>query len=1671
MSIRDFFSRSRDIPFRGVEREASNAARVQRLQRASRLMDLTPLLPTESAADESKRYAASERELRSIEMSLHRTADHRNVRVRALHDATVDAIAHIREGFTTSYTVRVEIANQSDNLVRSRFTTVHINTRARQGTEAFLDALEAALTVRVDLGNVIVVGEVPTTAGTAAEQKERAARPPVVQARREHSNYNGEDDSIVNYYIRSMNNVSVNLHTMVDAAMFGSELSYMNISGHAKRDVFSDADKYKNACGFELIFKQFGTTIADTEAFLNIKVTDGLTPDQMLRVFQHNKQALIVADMRGNVIVHNHYGAFVGASKKRKPVVYVACGAHWRIPTVEFRRRIMNKIRGGNAPTFVDEQVKNKKRAPATMVGALTFAEAIETSNKFINATPALVIDQDELKAPESEAVYDTEYARLLKIYKDWYKVAKKPFSGKASYKRTADEKLAFKTERKARKATVTKYKLDYAKRLKEYNKAVKVLTRKAKKPTTHLSIFLAGRDCLKAEWIKEIKAKRLYTSVKYRNNAMVSITLNSRVKITIDVQAKDREKAWNELAPKDSFYGTGWSGIASKHFGAVAKRHGGFIRSTPNATVLDFTGNHSCGGVTYTDRVGEVDMNNRTAHIFDCYRQYASIMREGGFYTIDIDQEIVPSAHPKNFICNKKIRTDRIYFVQAPLGSKAYVWLGGGFVDYQLISAWYDSYHTPEDVAYLNDCIVGYLPIVHQRRNDDIIREFVDTCYATLSSDAAKKRVVNFMCGLFVSDYGRKAHQQYFTDDKDECAFYFTTMNAHVKYVDTACEYKTSKGGYKKVYAIRGYSESTKTSTNIYVNRAIVQRGRAQMLRMLAVVEANPHAQLIGMHVDSMAYTLPVGLKPLFDIAYKPSFGDLRTYKKGLKNICKMPTTPIMTPTDTADMYVFRGIPENAHKAYITQYRESIAQRTKLRAIMKGSMTWYNEEYKGAPVPADLLLGCSLAPKAAEEIPWNGAIATIEYESLSEELNNIPRYKTRAFVEAVAGCGKTYYLNQCSVALLAKGFRVCRATFTHAAAQLIDGGTLHSLFGMSCVNGTMTTSQISRVIDQYDVLLIDEAPYVPIEVWRILQRFPPAFRIYCFGDCLQNEPVMAPFTIANTQAMRSVCGGRRMVLTKQWRSNPEYVADTIKYRTLCQDFPTEESIHALPAGVNDGSKLTMAEMADMRHLFCTNAPRARLNSRIASYKAASHDGATRFNMSERCQGIKYSNYEYPNIDVLASIVRAEGPSFDPSLLKFFREYLAKAERTSTGGWRVGVNYVSSGARERAEGMQKFPRWIRAATARDYTDLDFENCGYHMMSNILKTYRLPYDALTYYIDNRAKCLKDVHVLNPKHAYIILLNGGNNATNKQMRAIAKQVKALHKVVEGTSEYIDYVRAKVKRVQQTYDMDAKQTEQYLARMKVDAKPETYTKKLNELNEAYAIHTGYYTSSYISHLTYRREAVACRALVQMVTEQLGRTVPVVKCFDGAMFYKIDPAKIDLVKLSNDIYSVTGLLIPVKVKPVYDHKYELAAVPPFTGLTADELVDVRLPAMDEYPAVYPGMPCVMYKTIKLTDDIKLFNNEAITFTKLEIVDNVRCFVFERADGTSVSLDEFTARRSSRPSYCLTGHKAQGLTMPGKICIHQFYEKRHNDTFRASPAWRYVALTRAVEPKNIYIR
>lgn len=230
------------------------------------------------------------------------------------------------------------------------------------------------------------------------------------------------------------------------------------------------------------------------------------------------------------------------------------------------------------------------------------------------------------------------------------------------------------------------------------------------------------------------------------------------------------------------------------------------------------------------------------------------------------------------------------------------------------------------------------------------------------------------------------------------------------------------------------------------------------------------------------------------------------------------------------------------------------------------------------------------LPPPVSDDWKIMTASETEYYEPT--ELTSCPR----AYIDGPAGTGKTHILNALYDKLVALKLRVGKMAFTHVAAKLIKGHTLHSFLGIG-IDGRVSVQQLKKIAETYDVLLIDEVSMIPLQVYQALIQLPEKIKIYGFGDFRQLPPVEDDANITasykDTTMFKRLFCSNMIRLRKQCRADPTYAVQ-------CADMFDEK--RGLPDGViHEGKDIYPQD--NKLHITRSNNMRREINAVIMRSK------------------------------------------------------------------------------------------------------------------------------------------------------------------------------------------------------------------------------------------------------------------------------------------------------------------------------------------------------------------------------------------------------------------------------------------------------------------------------------
>ncbi len=412
------------------------------------------------------------------------------------------------------------------------------------------------------------------------------------------------------------------------------------------------------------------------------------------------------------------------------------------------------------------------------------------------------------------------------------------------------------------------------------------------------------------------------------------------------------------------------------------------------------------------------------------------------------------------------------------------------GFYDYKLIQAGLeDNIISHNDIKY-------YIKGNHCKSNDIILQEFIKYIYGKSPENA--KHIINTIIGSFGITKNIKETKTIITNSVYEANYYYNILKSKNTTIRKLLELPLIENKQKDIYKIQGYKELINTSSDIPIRIQIVNRGNLETYKMLKYVEASKKIPVL-IKVDCIAY-IHNTKKSLVKVEKNPEIGDYREEKhinysiEEFKNIyCKNSTNST-----------------NSIKLVEFNYIASFSQ-----------MYPFEREWKNIII--------------ADENDYFDYKKVLSYD--------------RVYIKGFAGSGKSYIINKLKEELK-DTFLYC--SYTHTAANNIDGITLHSGLGINFNNNNCYDKKIRNITEKYKGIIIDEINQVPIEIFRILNMLPSNFKMYCFGDFRQELPVetsnINQTIYINSDMFKILMNYNMIELRKMCRSDVEYGKACIEY-------------------------------------------------------------------------------------------------------------------------------------------------------------------------------------------------------------------------------------------------------------------------------------------------------------------------------------------------------------------------------------------------------------------------------------------------------------------------------------------------------------------------------------------
>lgn len=1116
--------------------------------------------------------------------------------------------------------------------------------------------------------------------------------------------------------------------------------------------------------------------------------------------------------------------------------------------------------------------------------------------------------------------------------------------------------------------------------------------------------------------WMNRLAANIGYKSNYTHEKGVTAIWLSHGITIYANANYMGDSEAAKEL--RIAYVNQSSAQLASSYFERVGAtwRH-----STPNQHVRKMLAEqYNAGAINYCDNYKLT--KSQCVRSVDFYRHYTSVAMLGGTFIVDCDAS-VKKVNPAAITDELDVMPEYMYYVETDnkypcQGSR---WYHGSFVAKAI------------ELGVIKCTDIKYrLPVVLTPGNDDILKTFIRGVYNTVTNDTSRKSIVNMMIGQLGSKSERVGSHYHVTTHEDT-ALYLAARMRLAKYPGVTTD--RIQAGDKTIYFIQSKQDHHIMYTDHPVRSHIVDTANMQVYELANRINAWPGATVVGQCTDALYYTIKTKAKAFPTVKRNHTFGDIRPQSgDSIVNIHGL--RPRVKRTDP-----------NEHDA--DEWNDESEHRVDWDHPIRDTRQWNNIVYDETRKP-------NIADIAALR---------------------------RAFIRGAAGCGKTYIANQLIDHLEADDKSVAKIAYTHVAAQLIKGQTIHSAFGMAIDTSRISGHVINRFIDQYDALVIEEASFCDQAVYRVLVQLPDTMDIYIIGDFNQLEcPGEDDRKWDTTRMFAGIVNYNRITLTEQHRADKEYaraaidVAKTgaipVKYIKIA--FASDEIQQANDNDLHIVYRNKTRHAINYRrvehHRNALDIPRTPLDKRVARvYKPGPEiiqSGREVINAS-RLAYVLRNLEQFPQLyhdddDELANLRKqiismlhistpvpetkaSDYPGHNVSDLRIYPVHYRYAKNSTSG--RL---YARKGL-----SLQSLAKPIRALIAHDlYTDIDMTNSQPTILAHMYSSVGIDALCLGYYLENRDAVIASIISAcdNPaidrsfvKSTILSIINGGTAHYQTICDVGCERLEWLHEFY--------------------HEMNA------CRRAYVDANKDDYKDFADDLPDG----TTNIPARYISH-QYNRIENDMLATIKREACRMAKTNIYSLCFDGIMTRSRPDTEFDIERIERTLYDRHGIHMGIAIKPM-DNTLELPDdLPAYTGLTIDEMKDVPESLLDEFHALYVGMPVIANINRELFK-----NNQSFTVVRLDVEGYGRVTlenderepiaiddlppgnnVLLRNDYGYIAITHEELRRNFSPSYAITVYKSQGRTITQPYTIHE--------TGMMDNKGLYVALTRTVDPKMITV-
>lgn len=707
---------------------------------------------------------------------------------------------------------------------------------------------------------------------------------------------------------------------------------------------------------------------------------------------------------------------------------------------------------------------------------------------------------------------------------------------------------------------------------------------------------------------------------------------------------------------------------------------HKGADISTPNRELLRVL-SESPKPLIFSQSYNEAQRLARvgiTLKTCDLYRSYTTVLNNGGFYKVDRTHGFVdgfiPTAHAY-------IVTPQFEYYNG--FTPKMLFQGNGVYDYQVV-------HYALDIRIIStDDITHSLVAMPASKFDNHAKLFISDIYNKVPNDLTRKMMVNSFIGT-LAIHTRKVKPTRFilSDHQQACAIVNTIPKA---------KFETHGYGPNALYMISHRYEVERNHNFLLINRAIIQRGRMNLIRMIATIQSIAPSPMVVHHVNTDSVTFITNNDLNIPNINTHQFGTIRTSTNPhVKQICDVPRIEHMREFKTP----YIG-PDMNDKPTIPKFSTTVIK------------------------PQTSLNGISVDNKSSDEI--------------ASKLYDLKR----CLITGSAGSGKTHVSKALIKVYESNNKKVRTTGFTHNSIDLYDNdrNTLHASLGRR-FDGSIDTSKLSTLYEGYDAIIVDEGSMIDQIFYDLLSILPVDIDLYMFGDFRQHTPItnkLDPRSIMTNPVVIALFK-YHIQLNTQHRSDGDYIMLCNNYADRLANFDNQKSTNTYEETNQEIIDLITNKLSDnqapQQAICYTNKCRMKVTDQMLS----NIPQAVRIPKAERV--LIKSHVEFFNPTQLIKLIKCQQ---DVNIIKDYNDMLYTSVITSpTEAYRY-VTYKASTKCPREYvngiGLQRMKKAHMSYITRGlYDEYDISNCCYNIILSLAKQYKVNHSYIGFYTKHRDQIL-------------------------------------------------------------------------------------------------------------------------------------------------------------------------------------------------------------------------------------------------------------------------------------------------------------------------------------------